>query len=212
MISLNWVKDYVDIDAEDLDELAVKITKAGVNVEKVLKNRIENLVIGEVVDCTDHPDSDHLHVCKVNVGSETIQIVCGAPNVRKGLKVLVALPGCILPGNFEIKKGNIRGQESNGMICALFELGLEEKNEENYAKGIAELDTDLTPGTDANIYLGTDDTIYELKDGKFVPLIVYSYPKKSKTTERMRKNEAMVEFEDIMEHSTVSVCSMMLQN
>ena len=162
MISLNWVKDYVDIDAEDLDELAVKITKAGVNVEKVLKNRIENLVIGEVVDCTDHPDSDHLHVCKVNVGSETIQIVCGAPNVRKGLKVLVALPGCILPGNFEIKKGNIRGQESNGMICALFELGLEEKNEENYAKGIAELDTDLTPGTDANIYLGTDDTIYEL--------------------------------------------------
>ena len=162
MISLNWVKDYVDIEKEDLDELAVKITKAGVNVEKVIKSRIENLVIGEVVDCYDHPNSDHLHVCKVNIGKEVTQIVCGAKNVRKGIKVIVALPGCILPGNNEIKAGTIRGEESNGMICALFELGLEEKTEENYNKGIAEIDTDLTPGTDANIYLGTDDTIYEL--------------------------------------------------
>ena len=126
MISLNWVKDYIDLENEDLRELAVKVTKAGINVEKVESQRIENLVIGEVLECTDHPDSDHLHVCKVDVG-ETVQIVCGAPNVRAGLKVLVALPGCVLPGNFEIKKGNIRGQESNGMICALFELGLEEK-------------------------------------------------------------------------------------
>lgn len=162
MISLNWVKDYVNIKNEDLHELAVKVTKAGVNVEKVVENRIENLVIGEVLECTDHPDSDHLHVCLVDVGSKKIQIVCGASNVREGIKVLVALPGCILPGNFEIKAGNIRGVESNGMICALFELGLEEKTEETYAKGITELDTDLEPGTDANIYLGTDDTLYEL--------------------------------------------------
>ena len=162
MISLNWVKDYVDIKNEDLDELAVKITKAGVNVEKVIKNHIDNLVIGEVVECENHPNSDHLHVCKVNIGSSITQIVCGAHNVRKGIKVIVALPGCILPGNNEIKSGVIRGETSNGMICALFELGLEEKTEENYNKGIAEFDTDLTPGTDANIYLGTDDTIYEL--------------------------------------------------
>ena len=121
MISLEWVKDYIDIENEDLKELAVKITKAGINVEKVITNHIDNLVIGEVLECTDHPDSDHLHVCTVDVG-EKVQIVCGAPNVRKGLKVLVALPGCVLPGNFEIKKGKIRGQESNGMICALFEL------------------------------------------------------------------------------------------
>ena len=161
MISLEWVKDHIDIEQEDLKELAVKITKAGINVEKVITNHIDNLVIGEVLECTDHPDSDHLHVCTVDVG-EKVQIVCGAPNVRKGLKVLVALPGCILPGNFEIKKGKIRGQESNGMICALFELGLEEKTEENYNKGIAELETDLTNGTDANIYLGTNDTLYEL--------------------------------------------------
>ena len=162
MISLNWVKDYVDIENEDLDELAVKITRAGVNVEKVIKNRINNLVIGEVIECHDHPDSDHLHVCLVDVGKEKTQIVCGAKNVRAGIKVIVALPGCVLPGNFEIKAGKIRGQESNGMICALFELGLEEKNDETYAKGIAELETDLVPGSDANIYLGTDDTIYEL--------------------------------------------------
>ena len=162
MISLNWVKDYVDITNEDPFELAVKITKAGVNVEKVIKNRIENLVIGEVVECTDHPDSDHLHICKVDIGSKITQIVCGAKNVRKGIKVIVALPGCILPGNNEIKAGVIRGQESNGMICALFELGLEEKTEENYNKGIAEIETELKPGDDANIYLGTDDTVYEL--------------------------------------------------
>lgn len=162
MISLNWVKDYVDIENEDLKELAVKVTKAGVNVEKVINSHIDNLVIGEVLECTDHPDSDHLHICQVNIGTSTTQIVCGAPNVKKGIKVLVALPGCILPGDFEIKAGKIRGQESNGMICALFELGLEAKTDETYAKGIEVLETDLEPGTDANIYLGTDDTLYEL--------------------------------------------------
>lgn len=162
MISLNWVKDYVDLENEDLKELAVKITKAGVNIEQVITKRIDNLVIGEVIECINHPDSDHLHVCQVNVGSSITQIVCGAPNVRKGIKVIVALPGCILPGNFEIKPGKIRGQESNGMICALFELGLEEKNNENYNKGIAELETELVPGADANIYLGLDDVLYEL--------------------------------------------------
>ena len=162
MISLNWVKDYIDIENEDLNELAVKITKAGVNVEKVISKRINNLVIGKVISCEMHPDSDHLHICMVDTGSETLQIVCGAPNVREGLKVIVALPGAILPGNFEIKKGTIRGVESNGMLCALFELGVEEKNVENYAKGIHEVEDNVKVGTDANIYLGTDDTNYEL--------------------------------------------------
>lgn len=162
MISLNWVKDYIDIENEDLKELAVKITKAGVNVEKVIDNHINNLVIGEVVECIDHPDSDHLHVCQVNVGEKTTQIVCGASNVRKGIKVIVALPGCVLPGDFEIKAGKIRGQESNGMICALFELGVEEKTEENYNKGIYEVEADVVVGSDANEYLGLDDVLYEL--------------------------------------------------
>ena len=162
MISLEWVKDYVDLEGENLKELAVKVTKAGVNVEKVITNHINNLTIGEVIECAEHPDSDHLHVCQVNVGSETIQIVCGASNVRKGIKVIVALPGSVLPGEFEIKKGKIRGVESNGMICALFELGLEAKTEENYNKGIHELDESAPIGEDPIKYLGLDDTLYEL--------------------------------------------------
>ncbi len=162
MISLNWIKDYVNLDGEDLKELAVKITKAGLNIEDVITNHIDNLVIGEVVECVNHPDSDHLHVCKVNVGKEVTQIVCGASNVREGIKVIVALPGAVLPGNFEIKAGKIRGEESNGMICALFELGLEEKTEETYAKGIEELPSDAPVGEDPLAYLGLDDTLYDL--------------------------------------------------
>lgn len=163
MISLEWVSDYIDISDQDLKELAVKITQSGINVEKVITNHIDNLVIGKVISCIDHPDSDHLHVCMVDVGkSEAIQIVCGAPNVREGLKVIVSLPGAVLPGDFEIKKGKIRGVESNGMICALYELGLEEKNDETYAKGIEELNSDAKVGEDPIKYLGLDDTLYEL--------------------------------------------------
>ena len=162
MISLNWVKDYIDIKDQDLKELAVKITKAGINVEKVITNHIDNLVIGEVLECVNHPDSDHLHVCQVNVGEYTTQIVCGAPNVRAGLKVIVSLPGAVLPGDFEIKKSKIRGVESNGMICALYELGLEEKTEEAHSRGICELDSEAPVGSDPLEYLGLDDTLYEL--------------------------------------------------
>jgi len=159
---MNWVKDYVDLDGVDLKDLAVKVTKAGVNVEKVVSNHINNLVVGEVLECSEHPDSDHLHVCKVNVGTEVKQIVCGASNVRAGIKVIVALPGAVLPGNFEIKSGKIRGVSSDGMICALFELGLEEKTEENYNRGIEELDSSAPVGMDAMDYLDVDDTLYEL--------------------------------------------------
>lgn len=162
MISLEWVQDYIDISNEDLKELALKITKAGINIEKVISNHIDNLVIGEVVECKMHPDSDHLHVCQVNVGEYTTQIVCGAPNVRENLKVIVALIGAVLPGDFEIKKSKIRGIESNGMICALYELGLEEKNDITYAKGIAELDSSAPIGMDPIKFLGLEDTLYEL--------------------------------------------------
>ena len=161
MISMNWVKDYIDID-EDLNILADKITKAGINVEHVISNHIDNLVIGEVVECVDHPDSDHLHVCQVNIGNEIKQIVCGAPNVRIGLKVIVALPGAVLPGDFKISKSKKRGIDSDGMICALFELGLEEQTEENYNKGIHELDISAPIGKDPLEYLGLSDTLYDL--------------------------------------------------
>lgn len=162
MISTNFLNDYVKIDDLDLKELAEKITKQGVNIEKIITKSINNIVIGQVVSCTSHPDSDHLHICKVDIGNDILDIVCGAPNVREGLKVLVALPGAILPGNFEIKKSTIRGQVSNGMLCALYELGLEEKTEENYSKGIYEVEENAPLGVDAIKYLGYDDTVYEL--------------------------------------------------
>ena len=162
MISLEWVSEYIDIEDEDLKELARKITESGINVEKIITNHIDNLIIGEVVECVNHPDSDHLHICQVNIGEKIIQIVCGAPNVRVGLKVIVALPKAILPENFEIKPSKIRGEESNGMLCALYELGLEEKTEENYNKGICELGSDAKVGKDPLVYLNLEDTIYEL--------------------------------------------------
>ena len=163
MINLEWVKDYIDISDQDLEALAVKITESGINIEKVITNKIDNLVIGKVVSCIDHPDSDHLHLCQVDIGKDELQqIVCGAPNVREGLKVIVALPGAVLPGDFAIKSSKIRGVESNGMICALYELGLEEKTDETYAKGIEELNENAPVGKDPLVYLGLEDTLYEL--------------------------------------------------
>lgn len=162
MISLNWVNDYIDISNEDPKQLAIKITKAGINVEKVITNYIDNLVVGEVISCKKHPNSDHLNICEVDVKAEILKIVCGAHNVRENIKVIVAKTGAILPDNFEIVKSKIRGEESNGMICALFELGVEEKTEENYNKGIHELEQNAIVGEDANKYLNTNDTIYEL--------------------------------------------------
>ncbi len=163
MINLEWVKDYIDISDQDLETLAVKITESGINIEKVITNKIDNLVIGKVVSCIDHPDSDHLHLCQVDIGKEELQqIVCGAPNVKEGLKVIVALPGAVLPGDFAIKSSKIRGVESNGMICALYELGLEEKTDETYAKGIEELNENAPVGKDPLVYLGLEDTLYEL--------------------------------------------------
>ena len=161
-ISLNWINDYVDVSDIDKVELANKITKAGINVEKVINTGLNNVVIGEVLECNLHPDSDHLHVCQVNIGTEVTQIVCGAPNVIAGIKVIVALPNAILPGDFLIKKSKIRGVESNGMICALFELGLEEKTEENYQKGIHILPNDAPVGINCFSYLNLSDVTYEL--------------------------------------------------
>jgi phenylalanyl-tRNA synthetase beta chain len=160
-ISMNWVKEYVDLKNVDLKELATKITNAGVNVEHVIQNNLNNLVVGEVLECELIPDT-HLHKCIVNTGKDKRQIICGASNVRKGLKVIVSLPGAILPGGFEIKESVIRGYESKGMLCALSELGLEEDTPENHAKGIHELPSDAKVGEDVVKFMGLDDTIYEL--------------------------------------------------
>ncbi|MFA5696478.1 MAG: phenylalanine--tRNA ligase beta subunit-related protein, partial [Bacilli bacterium] len=160
-ISLNWLREYVDIKDISVDVLAEKITKAGVNVEKIEKNSIKNLVIGKVLECQDHPDSDHLKVCQVDVGTEQLQIICGASNVDKDQKVIVAKEGAFLSGEFLISKTKIRGIESQGMICALFELGLENK-EANYDKGIHVLNDKAPIGEDPLEYLGLNDVIFEL--------------------------------------------------
>lgn len=163
-LSLNFVKDYVDIDVP-AKTLAEDMTRVG-NEYDYAGNLIDasKLVIGEVVSCKDHPDSDHLHVCKVNIGEEILNIVCGAPNVREGLKVIVALDGACLPGDVKIKKGNIRGEESNGMLCSLQELGIENKFlRDKDRDGIHELGNDAIIGEDPIKYLKLDDSVIDFE-------------------------------------------------
>lgn len=162
-LSTNFVKDYVDIDV-DVKQLAEDMTRVGNEYDSAEKLiNATKLVIGEIVDCKDHPDSDHLHLCKVNIGSEVLNIVCGAPNARTGLKVIVALDGAELPGKI-IKKGMIRGQESNGMLCSIAELGLEHKFlKPEDSEGIAELGEDAVPGEDPIKYMGMDDSVIDFE-------------------------------------------------
>ncbi len=164
-LSKNFVKDYIDIDDVDIKTLAEDMTRVG-NEYDSAENLINatNLVVGEVIECVDHPDSDHLHVCKVNVGNEVLQIVCGAPNVRKGLKVIVALDGEVLPGDFKIKKSMKRGVESNGMLCSIAELGLEAKFLKPEDKdGIHELPADSKPGEDPIKLMQMDDSVVDFE-------------------------------------------------
>lgn len=165
-LSLNFVKDYVDIDENiDVKELAEKMTAVGNEYDEAtcLVNAT-NLVVGEVLTCQMHPDSDHLHLCEVNIGEEVLNIVCGAPNVRTGLKVIVAKVGAELPGGVKIKKGLIRGQESNGMLCSLYEIGIDKKYlSEQDKNGICELPSNAKPGDDPIKVLGLDDKIIDFE-------------------------------------------------
>lgn len=158
LISTNWIKDYVDLKDVDLKNLANEISLAGINVP-IIKKQVDatNLVVGHVLDRKDHPDSDHLNICKIDVGTEILDIVCGAYNIDKGQKVIVALNGAVLPGNFEIRKSKIRGVESNGMVCALSELGLPDVIKD----GIHVLDNDAPIGVDALEYMNLNDIIFE---------------------------------------------------
>ena len=133
-ISFNWLKKYIDIDLS-AEEVATILTDIGLEVEdfrkiETIKGGLQGVVVGHVLTCEDHPDSDHLHVTTVDVGSEApLQIVCGAPNCRQGLKVLCATVGSVLYPNggdeeFKIKRSKIRGVESLGMLCAEDELGI----------------------------------------------------------------------------------------
>lgn len=161
-ISTNWICDYVDIKNDDKKELADKVTNAGVNIERVEEYKFNNLVVGEIIECFKHPGSDHLNICIVNVGlDKPYQIICGADNVKAGIKVIVSLPGAVLPGDFVIEERKLLGVSSCGMICALYELGLADK-EKTYDDGIHVLPSDAVVGSDPLKYLGIDDTIYTL--------------------------------------------------
>ena len=164
-VSYNWLRKHVDLEGLTPEEVAAKLTFSGVEVEDIRHLGFgTNLVIGEILSCEPHPDSDHLHVLSVDEGPFGVQqIVCGAPNARKGLKVIVARVGAKLP-EVEIKASVIRGVESNGMCCSLLELGVDPKFLSDYQKeGIEELPLDAPVGESGVLeYLGLDDVILEL--------------------------------------------------
>ncbi|TKB48479.1 phenylalanine--tRNA ligase subunit beta [Ferrimonas sediminicola] len=157
--SESWLREWVS-PAISTDELSEQISMAGLEVDGVepVAGEFTGVVVGEVVECGQHPDADKLRVTKVNVGGEELlDIVCGAPNCRLGLKVAVATVGAVLPGNFKIKKAKLRGQPSHGMLCSFSELGIDVESD-----GIMELPVDAPIGTDFREFLGLNDSVIEV--------------------------------------------------
>lgn len=156
-LSYNWLKEYLKCNLTP-DQVAEAMTSIGIEVDSVqmqeaVPGGLNGVVVAQVLTCEPHPDSDHLHITSVNDGSpEPVQVVCGAPNVAAGQKVLFARIGTVLPGDFKIKKSKIRGVESLGMICAEDELGIGTSH-----AGIMVLPADAVPGTPAKEYLGLKD-------------------------------------------------------
>jgi len=158
-ISENWLRTWVN-PAIDSDTLSDQLTMLGLEVDELVPaaKPFTGVVIGEVLTVVQHPDADRLRVTTVNIGSgEPLQIVCGAPNVRAGMKVPVATIGAVLPGDFKIKKGKLRGVESQGMLCGASEIDLEDKID-----GLLELPTDAPVGTNIREYLNLDDHVIDI--------------------------------------------------
>lgn len=165
LVSYKWLKELVDVDVTTA-ELAEKMSTTGIEVEGVETpaEALSKLVVGHVLSCEDVPET-HLHLCQVDTGDAEgpRQIVCGAPNVTAGIKVIVAIPGARIADNYKIKKGKIRGMESLGMICSLAELGLPDSIiPKEFADGIQILPEDAVPGDSIFPYLDLDDEIIEL--------------------------------------------------
>jgi len=165
-LSLKWLSDFIDLSGLSDEQIIDQMVKCGFEVESVEKlSAGTNLVVGKVLECKDHPNSDHLHITRTDIGSEVLDIVCGAPNCRQGLKVIVAKVGAVLPGG-EIKAGVIRGEASNGMLCSLKELGIKEEilpADSPSINGIEELDDRFEVGdTDILNRLGYEDTILDV--------------------------------------------------
>ena len=146
-VSLKWLKDYVDLSGIKTDDIVEKLTTTGLEVDEVIDygKLFENYVVGHVNEKVKHPNADKLSLCKVDTGKEVVDVVCGAPNVDAGQKIVLAQTGAVLPGtDFKIKKVKIRGQESNGMICSEKELGLGDDHD-----GIMVLDQKAKTGSSA---------------------------------------------------------------
>ena len=157
-ISEQWLREWVSPDLST-EELAHQITMAGLEVDAIdpVAGVFSGVVVAEIVSAEQHPDADKLRVCQVNTGAETVQIVCGAPNARAGLKAPLAVVGAVLPGDFNIKAAKLRGMESQGMLCAEQELGLSDASD-----GLMELAADAPVGTDIRDYLQLDDKVIEI--------------------------------------------------
>lgn len=165
-VPLSWLKDYVDVDIP-VEELAQKLFSCGLEVEEIVYvgQEIERCVVGRIEKIVPHPDSDHLQICTLNCGAygEAIQIVTGAHNIREKDLVPVALDGSSLAGGVKIKKGKLRGVESNGMLCSGEELGINEDWYEGAdVNGILLLHGDPAPGTDIRPVVGLDDYVLDI--------------------------------------------------
>ncbi|MBT3412123.1 MAG: phenylalanine--tRNA ligase subunit beta, partial [Halieaceae bacterium] len=158
IISEQWLREWVspEISTEDL---AHQITMAGLEVDAIdpVAGEFTGVLVAEILSAQQHPDADKLRICEVSTGAETVQIVCGAPNARAGLKAPLATVGGVLPGNFKIKKAKLRGAESVGMLCAEQELGLSDASD-----GLMELADDAPVGVDLRDYLKLDDRMIEI--------------------------------------------------
>ncbi|WPN61611.1 phenylalanine--tRNA ligase subunit beta [Pseudomonas sp. P9_35] len=156
--SEQWLRGWVSPQVSR-DELVARLSMAGLEVDSVTPaaGDFSGVVVGEVLGTEQHPDADKLRVCQVSNGVETFQVVCGAPNVRPGLKIPFAMIGAELPGDFKIKKAKLRGVESNGMLCSQAELQIGEGND-----GLMELPADAPVGQDIREYLGLDDASIEV--------------------------------------------------
>lgn len=156
--SEQWLRGWVSPQVSR-DELVARLSMAGLEVDSVTPAAgvFSGVIVGEVLSTEQHPDADKLRVCQVSSGSETFQVVCGAPNVRPGLKIPFAMIGAELPGDFKIKKAKLRGVESNGMLCSQSELQVGEGND-----GLMELPADAPVGEDFRVYLELDDASIEV--------------------------------------------------
>jgi phenylalanyl-tRNA synthetase beta chain len=157
-ISEQWLREWVSPDV-DTQRLADEITMAGLEVDSIepAAGQFNNVFVAEVKEVEKHPDADKLNICKVDAGGDLLQIVCGASNVRVGLKIPCATVGAVLPGDFKIKKSKLRGEESFGMLCSEKELGMADQ-----AEGLMELPDDAPVGTDIREYLKLDDQVIEV--------------------------------------------------